>query len=198
SLPHALPHRTTGPRNPPVRRRVPPLSPLRKTNRQSIQYPDKRPAPPRLYTVASSLAATAFRKGVAFLLCPKSDSSGESTEGPGKKTKLPSFFISLSHRSGEINCESLPDPLPAKAEGRKRFPDLFGDFRIPPPALVRRIHRQLPGSLLHQRPFFRSEEHTSELQSRENLVCRLLLEKKKKKKQRHLPQHACTYVRHSL
>src|SRR5690606_39465824 len=27
----------------------------------------------------------------------------------------------------------------------------------------------------------RSEEHTSELQSRENLVCRLLLEKKKRK-----------------
>src|SRR5690606_24213934 len=30
----------------------------------------------------------------------------------------------------------------------------------------------------------RSEEHTSELQSRENLVCRLLLEKKKKKKKK--------------
>src|SRR5207302_10915776 len=30
----------------------------------------------------------------------------------------------------------------------------------------------------------RSEEHTSELQSRENLVCRLLLEKKKKKKRK--------------
>src|SRR5690349_24027073 len=29
----------------------------------------------------------------------------------------------------------------------------------------------------------RSEEHTSELQSRRDLVCRLLLEKKKKKKQ---------------
>src|SRR5690606_40937294 len=29
-------------------------------------------------------------------------------------------------------------------------------------------------------PTSRSEEHTSELQSRENLVCRLLLEKKKK------------------
>src|SRR2546430_8155826 len=28
--------------------------------------------------------------------------------------------------------------------------------------------------------FFRSEEHTSELQSQSNLVCRLLLEKKKK------------------
>src|SRR2546427_6408718 len=31
----------------------------------------------------------------------------------------------------------------------------------------------------------RSEEHTSELQSQSNLVCRLLLEKKKKKKRRH-------------
>src|SRR5690606_42160006 len=30
----------------------------------------------------------------------------------------------------------------------------------------------------------RSEEHTSELQSRENLVCRLLLEKKKKTKKK--------------
>src|SRR2546427_2175999 len=31
----------------------------------------------------------------------------------------------------------------------------------------------------------RSEEHTSELQSQSNLVCRLLLEKKKKKKQNY-------------
>src|SRR5690606_41276854 len=34
------------------------------------------------------------------------------------------------------------------------------------------------GHLVHRRQH-RSEEHTSELQSRENLVCRLLLEKKK-------------------
>src|SRR2546427_5002285 len=33
-----------------------------------------------------------------------------------------------------------------------------------------------------QRRIARSEEHTSELQSQSNLVCRLLLEKKKKKK----------------
>src|SRR2546427_6280856 len=33
---------------------------------------------------------------------------------------------------------------------------------------------------------WRSEEHTSELQSQSNLVCRLLLEKKKKKKHRYL------------
>src|SRR5690606_41919737 len=31
----------------------------------------------------------------------------------------------------------------------------------------------------HRSALWRSEEHTSELQSRENLVCRLLLEKKK-------------------
>src|SRR5258708_18281388 len=33
----------------------------------------------------------------------------------------------------------------------------------------------------HRRPGIRSEEHTSELQSPDHLVCRLLLEKKKKK-----------------
>src|SRR5205085_12550416 len=37
-------------------------------------------------------------------------------------------------------------------------------------------------ALSHEaRPCLRSEEHTSELQSQSNLVCRLLLEKKKKK-----------------
>src|SRR5690349_23867879 len=35
----------------------------------------------------------------------------------------------------------------------------------------------------------RSEEHTSELQSRRDLVCRLLLEKKKKKPQQSLSLH---------
>src|SRR5690554_7660056 len=35
----------------------------------------------------------------------------------------------------------------------------------------------------------RSEEHTSELQSRPHLVCRLLLEKKKKKKKKAQPYH---------
>src|SRR5690606_40753473 len=38
----------------------------------------------------------------------------------------------------------------------------------------------MPGAQLIKKTL-RSEEHTSELQSRENLVCRLLLEKKKKK-----------------
>src|SRR6266699_4951757 len=37
-----------------------------------------------------------------------------------------------------------------------------------------------PAWLAHRRARWRSEEHTSELQSRPHLVCRLLLEKKKK------------------
>src|SRR5688572_30945357 len=41
------------------------------------------------------------------------------------------------------------------------------------------------------RRHLRSEEHTSELQSQSNLVCRLLLEKKKKKK-RHLTRSNAT------
>src|SRR5690606_1081127 len=36
-----------------------------------------------------------------------------------------------------------------------------------------------PGKEAFRAKYVRSEEHTSELQSRENLVCRLLLEKKK-------------------
>src|ERR1035437_10736403 len=40
----------------------------------------------------------------------------------------------------------------------------------------------------------RSEEHTSELQSRQYLVCRLLLEKKKK--QRATQSHGCRQTQH--
>src|SRR5690606_42158928 len=44
------------------------------------------------------------------------------------------------------------------------------------------IHDETQKSLAVMILDIRSEEHTSELQSRENLVCRLLLEKKKNKK----------------
>src|SRR2546421_9176207 len=54
--------------------------------------------------------------------------------------------------------------------------------------LYRHRHRQhhfgrRPGSRSRST---RSEEHTSELQSRSDLVCRLLLEKKKKKNRKHV------------
>src|SRR2546430_11679596 len=40
----------------------------------------------------------------------------------------------------------------------------------------------------------RSEEHTSELQSQSNLVCRLLLEKKKKNKHKHYSSVYCVHL----
>src|SRR5260370_26384992 len=48
-------------------------------------------------------------------------------------------------------------------------------------------------------PMARSEEHTSELQSHLNLVCRLLLEKKKKKTKKRiaLQEHKLAKYRHN-
>src|SRR3712207_7709555 len=42
--------------------------------------------------------------------------------------------------------------------------------------------------------YLRSEEHTSELQSRQYLVCRLLLEKKKSRKKDKTPIQSSTYT----
>src|SRR3989475_8524739 len=46
----------------------------------------------------------------------------------------------------------------------------------------REVVERVTGQVTHLHDLVRSEEHTSELQSQSNLVCRLLLEKKKKKK----------------
>src|SRR2546421_2038928 len=57
-------------------------------------------------------------------------------------------------------------------------------FRSVSHYVFRKIDRRIiPGMIRAplNKPGMRSEEHTSELQSRSDLVCRLLLEKKKKK-----------------
>src|SRR2546428_8494968 len=52
--------------------------------------------------------------------------------------------------------------------------------RLVHPPLLRQLQRRAPQGAVQQRVVpGRSEEHTSELQSRSDLVCRLLLEKKK-------------------
>src|SRR3989475_6250509 len=48
--------------------------------------------------------------------------------------------------------------------------------------LVEHVAKLAPKLIEEVIPKMRSEEHTSELQSQSNLVCRLLLEKKKNKK----------------
>src|SRR3712207_8950315 len=58
---------------------------------------------------------------------------------------------------------------------RRRDPELRADARVPRGGVLR------AGAAEDERPLLRgqrSEEHTSELQSRQYLVCRLLLEKK--------------------
>src|SRR5690606_41526565 len=92
---------------------------------------------------------------------------------------------------------SLHDALPIFAhklpEGA-RWPDLAGrsglnlldhyrqmllDLGKSEDPLIAAIYADAQTRLKEPRHLERSEEHTSELQSRENLVCRLLLEKKK-------------------
>src|SRR5258708_28786527 len=54
--------------------------------------------------------------------------------------------------------------------------------------IVTRLKANTPFEIVEDRPVPRSEEHTSELQSPDHLVCRLLLEKKKK-------QHKTNYTK---
>src|SRR5690606_40160210 len=88
------------------------------------------------------------------------------------------FFLTATAPT-ETYTLSLHDALPISWS--ERHPS--GTVSLPRPGRSRAAARA--GASPRARS--RSEEHTSELQSRENLVCRLLLEKKKKKKpDRHL------------
>src|SRR5438093_6436843 len=67
-----------------------------------------------------------------------------------------------------------------------QLPGHFAARRVQRGKIVRGLPREdrLRGGAVERWPAERSEEHTSELQSLTNLVCRLLLEKKKKKQHR--------------
>src|SRR5690606_25467628 len=75
------------------------------------------------------------------------------------------------------HARSLPQPIADKAEFARVARALL-DEQLPLPMPIRLMGLTL--SSLDGGSDERSEEHTSELQSRENLVCRLLLEKKNK------------------
>src|SRR5256886_12456379 len=76
------------------------------------------------------------------------------------------FFFSSRRRHTRFDCDWSSDVCSS---------DLS-----PLPTLKRRVPPATPPSPHCWESAFRSEEHTSELQSQSNLVCRLLLEKKKK------------------
>src|SRR5438874_9090186 len=96
------------------------------------------------------------------------------------------FFFFNDTATTEIYTLSLHDALPIS----------FGNHKL-------YYHDELfVGEIGQIGSQFRSEEHTSELQSRRDLVCRLLLEKKKKSKiksarlPRTLRSKACCSARH--
>src|SRR2546422_5387479 len=78
------------------------------------------------------------------------------------------FFFFNDTATTEIYTLSLHDALPILLPARLRVPGREPERQHPPERVV-----------IEQRQAQRSEEHTSELQSRLHLVCRLLLEKKK-------------------
>src|SRR5690606_39706499 len=104
---------------------------------------------------------------------------------------LRSSFFDYLHRDHR-DIHSFPtrrsSDLKRKGPPRRAFPWCVGRDRLERLDLVRLqallALDDLEGNLLaflQRLEAGRSEEHTSELQSRENLVCRLLLEKNKKK-----------------
>src|SRR2546428_11611444 len=85
------------------------------------------------------------------------------------------FFFFNDTATTEIYTLSLHDALPIS-----RPSPASGGIRAPRRDRRRSGSRSLPASPPpRRRGAHRSEEHTSELQSRSDLVCRLLLEKKK-------------------
>src|SRR2546427_6080618 len=82
------------------------------------------------------------------------------------------FFFFNDTATTEIYTLSLHDALPISVERQAEEEGGAGER----PRLADRAHADGDADALRRR----SEEHTSELQSQSNLVCRLLLEKKKK------------------
>src|SRR5437899_3798189 len=91
-------------------------------------------------------------------------------------------FVFTSTPTPEIYTLSLHDALPISAKSWERDRELARERpEIKPMASRAALH----ATRLRGNSPWRSEEHTSELQSLRHLVCRLLLEKKKKKTTKH-------------
>src|SRR5258708_9322589 len=78
------------------------------------------------------------------------------------------------------------------SEGPRRFTQLEHSCSgISPRTLAERLRWLESEAIVVRRSYAeRSEEHTSELQSPDHLVCRLLLEKKKKRQARPVCEHS--------
>src|SRR2546427_5029602 len=106
--------------------------------------------------------------------------SGEAEGSASCPEKVRGLILTGSMNSGDVSRRTRPKPasppmIPPtanQASAARRRPALLRGAGTAVPA------RALDASKAFWRPKARSEEHTSELQSQSNLVCRLLLEKK--------------------
>src|SRR5437588_4988544 len=104
---------------------------------------------------------------------------------------LSSFFFFNDTATTEIYTLSLHELFRSLTQSsRKAMPRVSGSVHTQ--AAVTKAN-----AAASSKPDARSEEHTSELQSHSDLVCRLLLEKKKKKTQKNnIPQKHKDTLRH--
>src|SRR2546430_11662944 len=98
------------------------------------------------------------------------------------------FFFFNDTATTEIYTLSLHDALPISRERAERQPRVaqadqaraqHRERDAPPLGAARMLAQPQRRDAPREHRLERSEEHTSELQSQSNLVCRLLLEKKK-------------------
>src|SRR2546430_11244683 len=103
----------------------------------------------------------------------------------GARKRVYPFFFFNDTATTEIYTLSLHDALPISSSMCSMMPPMTT-------APVRSATASTSNSNA------RSEEHTSELQSQSNLVCRLLLEKKKNKINKRMKASVCCTTHHNM
>src|SRR3712207_8458425 len=96
---------------------------------------------------------------------------------PPRSTLCPYTTLFRSHRAQQLQSSAIREILKVTMQ-----PDIIsfaGGLPSPETFPVERMKAAYDAVLSREGKVARSEEHTSELQSRQYLVCRLLLEKKK-------------------
>src|SRR5690554_7691681 len=112
---------------------------------------------------------------------PRVTTDGPYPAGIWSRSVQRSTRTSVPHASGEpVHAQADPGPDPREA-GRREDPARDREGRDAREQDADRAAERRHRAPAEQDPTERSEEHTSELQSRPHLVCRLLLEKKKKR-----------------
>src|SRR5690606_30199500 len=147
------------------------------------------PAVPAIAIAENSSARNTFSMSRCAITCPAvARRSPATTTPPGKVTAT--IVVPCASSSPARDDAGRVRPAgsdPGEYAPRNSVNDAMSGLANNPgrrPVCDSWDATRLP-SLHHGRrllDYLRSEEHTSELQSRENLVCRLLLEKKKKTK----------------